>query len=132
MLYWPYGPAERVPQFIGFKKKLTGGNMKGVAKAGTTTNVKNMASSAIVTTLLGGDYVFGEPNVLPPTDLIKFDHIYRASGQRVDLGGLCKCVVQNLILSNDVEAPAPVPTATHPDYLLLHYPDGSTKRYNPE
>jgi hypothetical protein len=107
MLYWPYGPAERVPQFIGFKKKITGGNMKGTGKTGTTTNVKNMTTSAIVATIGAGDYVYGTPNAAVPTDLINFDHFYRASGQRVDLGAMCKCVTLNLVLSNDLEAPPP-------------------------
>lgn len=102
MIYWPYGPSEKVPQAIGIRRKSTGGvKVKGVAKTGTTSNIKALAGgSTPVAYLTGGQVVYGNDLA---TDIGGFDHLYMANGSRVELGQLCKVTKQNLIVTNEDE-----------------------------
>lgn len=119
MLYWPYGPSEIVPQFIGFKERIIGGTMtKGIARI--VTNIKPMVSgqTPAVAQLQIGQYVYGTLVGLPTTgDLTSFSHFYKADGTKVELGCLCKAYAGNLIQSNEAEPgvtppPPPPPPAT--------------------
>ena len=59
--------------------------MKGTAKQ--ITNIKPMAGGVTIAQLQIGDYAFGDVGA---TDLMNFNHFYRASGLRVELGAPCK------------------------------------------
>jgi hypothetical protein len=87
----------------------TTGTTKGTAKAGTQTNIKRMSDGLLKASLLGGEYVYGTLSI-QKTDLIDFDHYYKSTGERIELGDLCKCVVDNLIIKTETE-----PTDTPPD-----------------
>lgn len=118
MLYWPYGPAEVVPQFIGFKTKVIGGSMtKGIARL--ATNIKAMTSGQVpaVTQLQIGQYVYG--TLIGSSlsgDITGFSHFYKQDGTKIELGCSCKVYAGNMIqpLSNETEPgtvtpPPPVP-----------------------
>ena len=85
--------------------------MKGVAKAGTQSNIKPMDGSAQLATLFGGQYVYGEKSVAG-TDIINFSHYYKADKTKVPLAKPCKVTTANLILSNEIEPPGTEPPPT--------------------
>ena len=85
--------------------------MKGIAKAGTQSNIKPMDGSAQLATLFGGQYVYGEKSVAG-TDIINFSHYYKAYKTKVPLAKPCKVTTANLILSNEIEPPGTEPTPT--------------------
>jgi len=90
---------------------LTGANvMKGIAKA--ITNIKPMAGGNAIAQLQVGGWVFGEKGT---TDLMNFEHYYKPTGARVELGKPCKATLSNLILTNQVEDPPPPPPPPDPE-----------------
>lgn len=104
----------------------TGGTTvtKGVAKTGTISNIKTMVSGVQTgIAMKGGDYVYG---TLSPTgsDIINFDHFYRADGSMVSLlqfGQLCKVTTASMVLSSEVEpTPPPPPPSTDTSTLDVH------------
>lgn len=81
---------------------------KGIAKVGTSSNIKPMAGGGAIATLYGGQYVYGDLSSAG-TDLIDFVHYYKADGTRVSLGQLCKVTVGNLVLTDENEPNMPIP-----------------------
>lgn len=102
MIYWPYGPSEVVPQFVGWKKKVIGGvTVKGTAKV--ATNVKNQATGELLDTLAVGESVYGSLTSTR-SDLVSVMRIYRADGTiRRELPAPCKVWAANLTLTTEVE-----------------------------
>ena len=87
----------------------------GIVKAGLIANVKPMDGSPQIATMQAGEYVFGELSVAQ-TDLINFDHYYRANDQRVDLSKPCKVSVANMTVTEGTEpGPDPEPPPVDPD-----------------
>jgi len=112
--------------------------MKGLARAGTISNVKNLTTIAILAQMKSGDSVYGSLSV-QGTDLLNFDHFYRADGSRWDLGAMCKVTVSNLTLSNDPEpgptpvpVPVPTPTPISIDHIIVYMSDGTTQTFIPQ
>ena len=105
------------------------GTHKGVAKA--KTNIKTMATGLLKTYIGVGEtynyYVYGQLNSAE-TDLINFDHYYTASGSVIQLGELCKCVVQNMMVSTENEPitpPVEPPPAGKPASIDMVLTSGS-------
>ena len=82
-------------------------NIKGTVKTGLTANIKSKtgAPAGTVATLAAGGYVYG---VDGGTDVIDFTHYYRPTGQRMEIGYLCKVSKTNLVCSTEQE-PGTVP-----------------------
>lgn len=123
MLYWPYSPDEKVPQFIGLKKKTSikitiGGKMKGTAKG--TVNIKNSLTGAIVHVMSVGEYLYGDYSTTK-SDLIGFSHYYNASGEKIELGATCKASVANLTVTTETEpGDSTTPETTPVDASAIH------------
>jgi len=83
--------------------------MKAIAKQNTSSNIKPMDGSPQLGVLTGGQYVYGDLS-LTGTDIINFEHYYKADGTKVPLGKKCKVFIgNNLVVTNEVE-PTPDPT----------------------
>ncbi len=104
--------------------------MKG--KANVFTNIKPMAGGAAIMGLQPGDWAFGDLSTTG-SDLINFDHFYRANGARVELDQMCKATAANLTITNESEGttppPDPTPDPTPDPIVLTHiievFSDGS-------
>ncbi len=81
-------------------------------------NVKTMdGSPASGLRMEVGDYAFGDVSPTK-TDLINFDHFYRANGTLVNLGKPSKATAANMNITNESETPTPPdpnPEPTPPD-----------------
>lgn len=109
--------------------------MKGTAKNGTVSNIKPMEGGGAIASLLGGQYVFGDLSSLQ-TDLINFNHYYKADGTKVLLPKPCKVTTANLILEDIPEGtpdptpdPDPEPTPAFPASFVLTEPNGAKAEY---
>jgi hypothetical protein len=101
LLYSAYG--ERTPQAIGFIAKTSGGSMKARNAGTIDLNIKNKVSGLVLNHLKMNDYVFGELSQAG-TDIIDFDHFYRATGERVELGAMCKVTRSTaIVITNEIE-----------------------------
>ena len=118
MIYSAYN--EAIPQCIGIRRKTGGIMTKGLAKAGTSSNIKRMDNSVILASLKGGDSVYGTLSS-QKTDIINFDHFYRADGARWELGAMCKVTVSNLTLNEEAEPGTPPPPPPPPPQNLPFY-----------
>lgn len=131
MLFWPYGPSEKVPVCIGLKRKsINGGTMsssKGVVNPGYIANIKELATGVIKHKATAGEYVYGDLSSAG-TDLIGFTHYYNTAGGRVELGAVCKVSIgANLTVTPEAEPTEPPPATTDATIIgaTVHLSDGT-------
>jgi hypothetical protein len=137
MIYWPYGPSEKVPQHIGLKRRtVTGGNVKGIARLATNIKATIAGQTPAVAQLLMGQYVYGTlVGAAASGDLVGFSHFYKADGTKVELGCVCKAYAGNLTLTNESEPsgnpepPVPPPAEAVIDHIEAVFTDGTRKNF---
>lgn len=100
---------------------------KGTQLAGKPdTNVKG-PNGLVIEHMKAGDYVFGTLNTAQ-TSIMNFDHFYRATGARVELGKLCTAVTMYMVVDpNAVENPPPPPVGPVLTHIVDIFNDGSLK-----
>lgn len=90
---------------------------KGTIKTGFS-NIKPVAGTqATGLAMQVGDYCYGEVSVTG-SDMIGFDHFYRVTGSRIELGQVCKANASNMTIVTEEESgttlPPPPPPAPDP------------------
>lgn len=97
------------------------------------SNIKTMdGSPAPGLAMQIGDYAFGDVSSTG-SDLINFDHFYRAGGQRIELGKPCKATASNMSITNETETTTPPPVVDpvpptgdpHLTHTIQVYSDGT-------